>query len=67
MMMTVGGASGGIGGSAAAGVVQYTGTLDAFKKVIAAEGMQALFRGAGANILRCVTRVPLLGEERPDD
>lgn len=45
MMMTVGGGTG-------AEAVRYTSTLDAFRKVIAAEGATALFRGAGANILR---------------
>lgn len=46
--MTVGGTA---DGTAA---VKYTGTMDAFRKVIAAEGPSALFRGAGANILRYV-------------
>jgi solute carrier family 25 (adenine nucleotide translocator) protein 4/5/6/31 len=41
MMMTVGG-----------GEAKYAGTLDAFRKVIAAEGAGTLMRGAGANILR---------------
>ncbi|ORX38079.1 putative ADP,ATP carrier protein 2, mitochondrial precursor [Kockovaella imperatae] len=40
--------------SAAEGVntVKYKNTLDAFRKVIAAEGASSMFRGAGANILR---------------
>ncbi len=46
--MTVGGTA---DGTAA---VKYTGTMDAFRKVVAAEGPSALFRGAGANILRYV-------------
>ena len=32
----------------------YAGTLDCFKKIIADEGMAALFKGAGANALRTV-------------
>jgi solute carrier family 25 (adenine nucleotide translocator) protein 4/5/6/31 len=43
MMMTVGGGAEG---------VRYTSTLDAFRKVVAAEGAGTLMRGAGANILR---------------
>lgn len=38
-----------VGGDSA---VKYTSTLDAFRKVIAAEGAGTLMRGAGANILR---------------
>ena len=34
--------------------VKYKNTMDAFRKVIAAEGMSSMFRGAGANILRWV-------------
>ncbi|KAK8864745.1 hypothetical protein IAR55_002001 [Kwoniella newhampshirensis] len=45
MMMTVGGGSEG---------VRYTSTIDAFRKVVAAEGAATLMRGAGANILRGV-------------
>lgn len=43
MMMTVGGGAEG---------VRYTSTIDAFRKVVAAEGAGTLMRGAGANILR---------------
>ncbi|KAJ7566832.1 hypothetical protein O6H91_02G120300 [Diphasiastrum complanatum] len=34
--------------------VKYMNTLDAFQQIIAKEGAKALFRGAGANILRGV-------------
>lgn len=43
--MTVGGGAEG---------VRYSGTLDAFRKVISTEGAGTLMRGAGANILRSV-------------
>ena len=36
----------------AATELKYKNTLDAFRKVIAAEGVASMFRGAGANILR---------------
>jgi len=32
----------------------YANTLDCFKKIIADEGVPALFKGAGANALRTV-------------
>jgi len=32
----------------------YKGTLDCAKKIVAEEGTQALFKGAGANALRTV-------------
>lgn len=34
--------------------VKYKGSFDAFKKIVAAEGVMSLFKGAGANILRGV-------------
>jgi solute carrier family 25 (adenine nucleotide translocator) protein 4/5/6/31 len=34
--------------------VKYKGAIDAFSKVVAAEGFMTLFKGAGANILRGV-------------
>jgi solute carrier family 25 (adenine nucleotide translocator) protein 4/5/6/31 len=34
--------------------VKYKGALDAFEKIVAAEGIASLFKGCGANILRSV-------------
>uniref|UniRef100_A0A060TC28 ADP/ATP translocase n=1 Tax=Blastobotrys adeninivorans TaxID=409370 RepID=A0A060TC28_BLAAD len=34
--------------------VKYKGSFDAFQKIVAAEGVMSLFKGAGANILRGV-------------
>jgi solute carrier family 25 (adenine nucleotide translocator) protein 4/5/6/31 len=34
--------------------VKYSGAFDAFKKIVAAEGVPSLFKGCGANILRGV-------------
>ncbi|CDR40724.1 CYFA0S05e03730g1_1 [Cyberlindnera fabianii] len=34
--------------------VKYNGAFDAFKKIVAAEGVKSLFKGCGANILRGV-------------
>jgi solute carrier family 25 (adenine nucleotide translocator) protein 4/5/6/31 len=56
MMMTVGKDA----------AVKYNGTLDAFRKVIAAEGAGTLFRGAGANILRCVLGLSILARHYAD-
>ncbi|KAF1918122.1 mitochondrial carrier domain-containing protein [Ampelomyces quisqualis] len=40
--------------------VKYNGTLDAARKIIAAEGVKSLFKGAGANILRGVAGAGVL-------
>lgn len=34
------------------GEVQYTGTIDCFRKIAAQEGTNAFFKGAGSNVLR---------------
>lgn len=34
--------------------VKYSGSFDAFRKIVAAEGVRSLFKGCGANILRGV-------------
>lgn len=34
--------------------IKYKGSLDAFEKIVAAEGIKSLFKGCGANILRSV-------------
>jgi len=34
--------------------VKYSGSIDCFSKIIQAEGIKSLFKGAGANILRAV-------------
>jgi solute carrier family 25 (adenine nucleotide translocator) protein 4/5/6/31 len=34
------------------GEMQYTGTLDCFRKIAAQEGSKAFFKGAGSNVLR---------------
>ena len=36
----------------APGAIKYKNTMDAFRRVIAAEGASSMFKGAGANILR---------------
>ncbi|KAG9528896.1 ADP,ATP carrier protein, partial [Aureobasidium melanogenum] len=40
--------------------VKYNGTLDAARKIVAAEGVKSLFKGAGANILRGVAGAGVL-------
>ncbi|KAF2400218.1 mitochondrial carrier [Trichodelitschia bisporula] len=40
--------------------VKYNGTLDAARKIVAAEGVRSLFKGAGANILRGVAGAGVL-------
>jgi len=40
--------------------VKYTSSLDAGRKIIAAEGVKSLFKGAGANILRGVAGAGVL-------
>jgi len=40
--------------------VKYNGTMDAARKIIAAEGVRSLFKGAGANILRGVAGAGVL-------
>ncbi|MED6223003.1 ADP/ATP carrier protein aac3 [Stylosanthes scabra] len=40
--------------------VKYSGSLDAFKQIIAKEGAKSLFKGAGANILRAVAGAGVL-------
>lgn len=32
--------------------IQYTGTIDCFGKIMAQEGFNGFFKGAGANVLR---------------
>lgn len=34
------------------GDVQYTGTIDCFRKIASQEGTNAFFKGAGSNVLR---------------
>jgi solute carrier family 25 (adenine nucleotide translocator) protein 4/5/6/31 len=40
--------------------VKYKSSLDAFQKIVAAEGVKSLFKGAGANILRGVAGAGVL-------
>ena len=40
--------------------VKYSGSVDAFKQIIAKEGAKSLFKGAGANILRAVAGAGVL-------
>jgi len=40
--------------------VKYKSSLDAFNKIVAAEGVKSLFKGAGANILRGVAGAGVL-------
>ncbi|GJN09230.1 hypothetical protein PR202_ga27217 [Eleusine coracana subsp. coracana] len=40
--------------------VKYKGSLDAFKQIMAKEGVNSLFKGAGANILRAVAGAGVL-------
>jgi len=40
--------------------VKYSGSLDAFRQIIAKEGTKSLFKGAGANILRAVAGAGVL-------
>lgn len=40
--------------------VKYAGSLDALQKIVAAEGVSSLFKGAGANILRAVAAALVL-------
>jgi len=40
--------------------VKYKSSLDAFNKIVAAEGVRSLFKGAGANILRGVAGAGVL-------
>lgn len=40
--------------------VKYNGSLDAFKQIVAKEGVKSLFKGAGANILRGVAGAGVL-------
>ncbi|KAF1816436.1 mitochondrial carrier [Eremomyces bilateralis CBS 781.70] len=40
--------------------VKYKSSLDAFNKIVAAEGIRSLFKGAGANILRGVAGAGVL-------
>jgi solute carrier family 25 (adenine nucleotide translocator) protein 4/5/6/31 len=40
--------------------VKYNSSLDAFKQIIAKEGVKSLFKGAGANILRGVAGAGVL-------
>ncbi|PWY72386.1 ADP,ATP carrier protein [Aspergillus heteromorphus CBS 117.55] len=40
--------------------VKYSSSLDAFRKIVAAEGTKSLFKGAGANILRGVAGAGVL-------
>jgi solute carrier family 25 (mitochondrial adenine nucleotide translocator), member 4/5/6/31 len=40
--------------------VKYKGSMDAFKQIMAKEGMKSLFKGAGANILRAVAGAGVL-------
>jgi len=40
--------------------VKYSGSIDCFSKIIKAEGTKALFKGAGANILRAVAGAGVL-------
>ncbi|KAF3766580.1 ADP-ATP translocase [Cryphonectria parasitica EP155] len=40
--------------------VKYNGSLDAFRQIVAKEGVKSLFKGAGANILRGVAGAGVL-------
>ena len=40
--------------------VKYSSSLDAFRQIVAKEGVKSLFRGAGANILRGVAGAGVL-------
>lgn len=40
--------------------VKYSSSFDAFKQIVAKEGVKSLFRGAGANILRGVAGAGVL-------
>lgn len=40
--------------------VKYKGSLDAARQIMAAEGVRAFFKGAGANILRGVAGAGVL-------
>jgi len=40
--------------------VKYNSSLDAFRQIVAKEGVKSLFKGAGANILRGVAGAGVL-------
>jgi solute carrier family 25 (mitochondrial adenine nucleotide translocator), member 4/5/6/31 len=40
--------------------VKYKSSLDAFRQIVAGEGVRSLFKGAGANILRGVAGAGVL-------